>query len=265
MSDLPQPTGSTPPSGSPIPPPPPPTYVGAPPPGYVGYHTNPAADRAMAIGGLAQAITVLLTVGVASNLIALVVTLGERSRFVDYLAGDTSISSDDVINAAGRISLASLPASAAFVATAVLTMIWMYRAAVNHRALGRPGSTWSPLWGVFGWFVPPVLFVIPWLMLGELWRGSAPGTVANDPGWKRNPISPLVHAWWVVFGLGGVFAYTAQLGSVRTGSSARDVAERFDASIATLAVSTALSVAGGILFLLVVRGLTARQQALLGR
>ncbi len=263
MSDLPPSTGSTPPTGS-SPPPPLPTYFGAPPPGVIGYHTNPAADRALPIGGLAQAITVLLAVGIVGNLITLAVTLGERSRFAGYLAGDASISADDITHAAARISVASLPVALAFLTTAVLTMIWMYRLAVNHRALGRPGSTWSPLWGVFGWFLPPVLYVIPWLMFGELWRGSAPGTVANDPGWKRNRISPVVHAWWVVFGLGGVLSFSAQIGSATVGSSARDIAERFDTSIAATVGTTLLTVAGAALYLLVVRGLTARQRALLG-
>ena len=48
----------------------------------------------------------------------------------------------------------------------------MYRIATNVRAFQRQ-TTWSPLFAIFGWMLPPfVLYVIPFLMLRELWKAS---------------------------------------------------------------------------------------------
>ena len=93
----------------------------------------------------------------------------------DFL--DETISEDEFTSAIGT---AQRPAvrhePVATLATGVLTIIWAFRIAGNVRAFGR-ATTWSPLFAIFGWFLPPmVLYVIPFLVLRELWKASEPAT-----------------------------------------------------------------------------------------
>ncbi len=252
-----------PPSSGGTPPPPPPTYSGAPP-GFAAYNTNPVAGFAKGIGGLAKALQIVMVVAILGNILGIVVTLGQRNTLVDFVNGD-GVSRAEARDAINAISGAGAIGSLATLAAVVLTMIWMYRLAVNHRLFGRPGSTWAPLWGVFGWFLPPVLFVIPWLMFGELWRGSAPGLQRDDPNWKRTPIGPIVHIWWVIYGIGGIAVAAVQFTSISLGGGVDDVAEFYDDSIALIMASTVVQIASGLAFIVLVRRLTARQQVLIGR
>ena len=102
-------------------------------------------------------------------------------------------------------------------------------------------------------------------MFGELWRGSAPGTVANDPNWKRSPIGPIVHVWWVLYGLGGIAVTALMITNITIGGGVRDAAEFYHDSSVWAGLSTAVTVASGIAYLLLVRALTRRQQALTGQ
>ncbi len=86
---------------------------------------------------------------------------------------DDVISTDEFVEGAAPYLLMTTVQAVATLATAVLTIVWMYRIAKNLRTLHR-GTTWGPGWAIGGWVLPPLLFVIPFLMFRELWKASEP-------------------------------------------------------------------------------------------
>lgn len=179
-----------------LPPPPPPPGEFTSPPSYTG---NPLTDsRVQSIGSLSKAPWILAAVEVPLQLIATVLAWRLSSKAGDFVAGTIT---EEQFKKAAQSPLTTL-AGLLFLPIAVLTIMWMFRMASNLRAIGRTGMVWSPLWAIFGWLVPPcVVYAVPWLMFGELWRASDPSSAPHDESWKRTRITPLVHAWWVLYGL----------------------------------------------------------------
>lgn len=256
--------------GSPVPPPPPgyptppPVHPG-PEQGYVGqYHPGfqPIARNA-------RTITVLLCIVGALQVIGIPVQLALHDKAQKFLDG--SISSDSFRDALSTQQNVSGFQGGATLAIGILTIIWMRKLINNHRLLGRPGSKWSPGWAVGGWFVPPgAVYAVPWLIFKELWRGSDPANVPNDPNWKRRPVSPLVHVWWVLYGFVPILGAALTAGSGL--ASLRDIGKTDDTDVAKLythnfslqVVVAILSVVGTVVYALLVQNLSRRQRALTG-
>ena len=87
----------------------------------------------------------------------------------------------------------------------VVTVIWMYRIATNVRAFQRD-TLWSPLFAIFGWMLPPfVLYIIPFLVLRELWKASDPTDVNDTESWRGSADNPFIWAWLVLYGIAPIF------------------------------------------------------------
>jgi uncharacterized membrane protein len=119
------------------------------------------------------------------------------------------------------------------------------------------------------------VYVIPWLIFKELWRGSDPANVANDPSWKKRPVSPLVHIWWVLFGLVpliGTIAGSGALGGFgeTATSGSNDPTKWYNyakvqtSSFAVLLAVAIVAVITPAVYAKLVRDLTKRQQRLTG-
>jgi hypothetical protein len=126
--------------------------------------------------------------------------------------------------------------------------------------------------------------VIPWLMLQELWKGSAtgtstatetatatstaatptPSTASGRRTWRENPGLPLIPLWWALFGVGGILVASVQFDSPGTSTDVDDLADFYERAAVSTLVSTAITIAAGICFIVIVRRLTARQRALTG-
>jgi Domain of unknown function (DUF4328) len=227
------------------------------PPGYAGYDQHGGSGKRLS--GLATAITVLVPIVVAVNVLASLLVVAFRSRFRDFLAGE--VPESDAEDAAGAIIAVLGIAGVVQVAVAVCVMIWMFRAAQNLRTLGRVGATWSPGWAIGAWFLPPCIFVLPWLMLKELWKGSASTAAPNDPSWKRHPASPLVTVWWVVYGIVSVFLGGWQFRTGGFDQDFEDVAEAYVDAAPQAAMGAVVTIVSGVLFVMIVRGITKHQQS----
>ncbi len=150
------------------------------------------------IGTLSKVLWVIMAIEIPLQLVSAILSWQLSHKAADFVAN--RISEDD-FKAATRSPLSAI-AGLLFLPIAVLTIVWMYRMAFNLKAIGRVGLRWAPMWAIFGWFLPPcVIYAIPWLMFGELWRASDPAVPRDDPSWKRGHTSQLVHAWWVLYGL----------------------------------------------------------------
>jgi Domain of unknown function (DUF4328) len=136
----------------------------------------------------------------------------------------------------------------------VLFIIWMFRSAKNHEALGSTGARFGPGWSIGSWFIPLANFVIPVLIMQDLWRGSDVGRGRDDRNWRAASRSSLVGAWWA-FWVASFLRYAATNAAFH-GNSSLDHIKRsnFVALVGVVATGVA-----AILAIFVVRGLTRRQ------
>ena len=206
-------------------------------------------------------LTAVVAVGtVASTLMSTSVSTDAK----DFLAG--SITDDEFRTAIAPLNGIQLVTTLATLATGVLTIIWMFRMAGNVRAYGRV-TTWSPLFAIFGWFLPPmVLYVIPFLVLRELWKASEPTLVDGTDRWKRSKDNPLLWAWFVLFGILPAILFAVQIGSLATNGlptgDLDSIAETL-ADYGTLGyLSAVLNVAAAVVWISFVRQLTQRHRQL---
>lgn len=179
-----------------------------------------------------------------------------------FLDGD--IDQDEFLEAASPYLLLSFVQGLVVLASAVLVMIWMHRLARNHRTLHR-GATWGPGWAVGGWFLPPLLYIIPFLMFRELWRASDPEVpVGGD--WKSGPVSPLVAAWFVLYSVLPLGLLAVQSGDVISSfaASETDMAEQISGGQAVTFVGVAVSAVAAIVFIVMARQLGRRHRQLTG-
>ena len=239
-------------------PPPPPL---APPEGYVGYTPTNWGTGMRRVGGLAKALVIILAVFAIGQAITTATTSSAADAAAEFLADGDEDAFDDSL---APWQIGSSLTGAAQIAIAVLTIIWLYRVAANHRGLGRQ-LTWAPAWAIAGWFLPPLLFIIPLLMIRESWKASAPDVPPGSPDWKRQGDSLLVWIWFVLFVIAPIVLLIAGTSQVSTISGDRDdLAEYFDEQQGVIIASGVVSILAAIAWALVVREITRRHTQLTG-
>lgn len=242
---------------SPVPPPP----SSLAPPGPVAYH--PETSQTRRIGGVAKAIVVLLAINAFGQIVSLATSVQARDAAERFLrTGDEDAFTDDLaLNTIG-----SLIAAVAGLALLVLSLIWLYRVASNHRALGRQ-LTWTPGWAIGSWLVPPLLFVIPLLMLRESWKASSPDVPPGSAQWRASSDeNPAIWAWFVLYSIVPIVLLifgASQVAGV-VGRDATDLADYIDDQFGVLIVQGVVAVFAAVAWGLVVRGLSTRHMQLSG-
>jgi hypothetical protein len=232
------------------------------PPGYVGYTANPLGNYPLKrVGALAKAAMILVGIAGACSLLTYVIGIPLVDDAEAFLRGETS--SDDFAQTMAPYGIVALVQGIATLAAVVLVMVWMYRVASNLRAMHR-GTRWGPGWAIGGWFLPPLLYVIPFLMFRELWRASDPDVpIGGD--WKSRPVSWVVTAWFVVYGPVSIVVQVVSASSgFNFGGSERDLAQQVVDAQDTAALAGVAGVAAAVLFAVMATGLTGRHQQLIG-
>ncbi len=135
----------------------------------------------------------------------------------------------------------------------VLLIVWSWRSAHNARALGRVGARLSPGWAIAGWLIPVASFVLPYIVVSDLWRSSAPDAPRGDV-WRRAPASPLLLVWWVAYA-GAQITVAGAIVLAVTGTTDHSQSDTL------LAVSHAIGLVAALLTIRVVRVVTDRQDA----
>lgn len=138
-------------------------------------------------------------------------------------------------------------------ASTVLLIVWSWRSAHNARALGRVGARLSPGWAIAAWLIPLASFVLPYIVVSDLWRSSDPDAARGD-GWRTRSASPLLMGWWAVYVAAQVLS-AAAIGLGVTGTTDHTQTDTL------LVVSHVAAVGAALLTILVVRGITDRQEA----
>jgi hypothetical protein len=265
VSELPPPPAPVPPpppAASPIPPPPPPTLTA--PPGYAGYTAAPINTVPLKrITGTARATIVLVTIASLMSVLQLFVRQSVVDEADDFIAGATT--ERQFVESITTYWLVQTLALVVTVAAGVLAIIWMFAIAKNHRTLHRD-ATWGPGWAIWGWFLPPmVIYIIPALMLRELWKASDPDVPVGGR-WRSNPGTWLTWLWWALYGIAPVVILALQFGSFddQLAPSEHAMAEQITTGTDLVIASTVVSVAAGAVFVLLVRDITSRHRRLTG-
>jgi multisubunit Na+/H+ antiporter MnhC subunit len=261
------------------PPPPPPPSSGsdpqipspppaAPPPGYYaegaaqsqpggapsGAYTPPARWRSLR--GLTTALTWLFSAHIVLTVVLIVGVLNHFRVLGDKETGglvfDTKAVNDANALPAAMILLSGLVGLATF----VLLIIWLYRAAKNNEALGRQNPRLGPGWAIGGWFIPIAWWVIPFIVLDDVWRGSDPAIPRGDPNWRRSSTMGAIWAWLVT---AVIFTIPSAIAS-STGDVRADEPEKVRRDDILLIIGAIGAIVAAMLAIVVTRRVAARQE-----
>lgn len=141
--------------------------------------------------------------------------------------------------------------SLAFCVTLVVFLSWVYRATANLRPLGSLSVRFTPGWAVGYFFIPIVQLWRGYQVVADIWRESQPAAV-DEHGAYLPRKATLVGWWWAlrVLSFGGNVRGTGPLPTIMLNELAH-----------TAQVMLVIHFASAVLFLLVIRGAQARQDA----
>lgn len=196
------------------------------------------SGRSSALPRLAQATQVLLVGSILLAVLTIGVEVFGVTAINAYNGG--SRAAIDLITAYDQISLViSVLTVLVLLATAVLWVLWQYRAA--KRVAGRTRRT--PGWHVGSWFIPVVNLWFPYQNVADLWRATG----RTPPPWQV--------AWWVLWLVSNMVVSI----SSRLYLSAQTLDEYLIAIWVGI-VGYALTAVAGVLAWLIVRGVTEALQ-----
>lgn len=184
--------------------------------------------------------------------------IGDDPAGADAPLTDLQIGQDaiDRLNAAtGASGALTVVALLGLLVAAVFVLRWQAVVVGNQQRLGIDRPRYSPRGAGWSWFVPVWALFGPKRALNDAWRAAAPA-VGNEPrdAWLARPVPALFGWWWGAWLLGAIAG---------RGTSAVGEDSLGDASTLHLVslVSCVATVAAGVLFIVVMEQLTARQEA----
>jgi Domain of unknown function (DUF4328) len=192
----------------------------------------------------------LLAASAITDAINLLLTFGE-AYFPYPVTLDQGESMSIWLLFAGLWALIRLPV---FILTVVFFLIWLNRSYKNLTPLGARQLEHTSGWAVGYWFIPFVSLFKPFQVVRETWKKSAPN---GDPqfGFTDETGTPgLLGTWWALWILSTITANVSVLVEMMDNKETAPVA------MALSVVSDFLSVLAAIAAIMVVRGITSRQQ-----
>jgi NADH:ubiquinone oxidoreductase subunit 5 (subunit L)/multisubunit Na+/H+ antiporter MnhA subunit len=90
-------------------------------------------------------------------------------------------------------------------ATLILIMVWHSRCCKNLQVFEIQGLKYSPALAALSFIIPLANFVLPYLIMIEVWKASGRYTGKNED-WRKVPAPALV-ILWLVFNLVAIVAY----------------------------------------------------------
>ncbi|MFJ9074602.1 DUF4328 domain-containing protein [Streptomyces sp. NPDC102278] len=229
----------------------------APPPPVPGAAPVPVPpSRAIGVlhspEGLATALTALLSVGAAVDLISSGVNLYIWKLMKDFISDPAGIEDDsgdlaDVLNVAVAVAQVALR-----LATIVVFLVWFHRVRCNGQVFRPDGFTQSAGWAIGGWFVPIANLFFPYRTARETWGAST--QLAPDGSYRHTSSAP-VTAWWTVFVASLVLdrVFSKRYTAAETPEEIRDVS-------VLGAVTDVTTIVAAVLAVVFVRKLTALQR-----
>jgi hypothetical protein len=142
-----------------------------------------------------------------------------------------------------------------YVAAGIAFIVWFHAAYGNLPHLGIQRFRFGRGYPIGCWFIPIINLVRPKQIMDDIWRGSDPSRPEVVDA-TEGRVPAVVHWWWAFFILAGVAGNVA----FQLGKGAQLLPEIRSAYVAD-AVSSGLSIAAGVLAMVVVRGVSANQPA----
>ncbi len=149
------------------------------------------------VSGLARAAILLLVATIALYIVAVVSDLSQLELHIQIEEG-REISEAEIESNDNRQELIGNLQSLLILPTAVVFLMWIYRAHRKLPALGARELRFTPGWAVGWWFIPIFNASRPHQIVREIWRASDPA-VTDALGWRQAPSSPLIGWWWALF------------------------------------------------------------------
>lgn len=244
------------------------------------YHTDSyktAADRGPVAPYAPLGLRAKLAI--ASLLIGIVIDAVAVYLFASYLSLINRFFSDDQTAPAllrateGRLMIIGGVGLLVSLITVVTFLIWMYQAHRNLPATGAHNLEYSPGWAIGGFFVPILNLLRPFQVMREIWKASDPDqeSVEGDY-WKYSDTTPALGFWWfaclgagfisiVSFIMAWSIAWENELSSL----SLAALANRMLTATLLKIVSEILRVIAAVLAILLIKGITARQEEKMSR
>lgn len=148
--------------------------------------------------------------------------------------------------------LGGLTQMAAFLACVILFCMTVNRFNKNARALGSKGLEYTPGWAV-GWFFIPIANLFkPYQAVKEIYQASDPRVGEYD--WRQSLILAPLGWWWAAWIIGNI------VDNIEMRIAWRQIPVPAELSVGISIVSLVLTVAAGILAILVMRAILARQE-----
>jgi hypothetical protein len=207
------------------------------------------------LAGRGRLVVGLLAAGILVDLVAVgsdALELAPLERIASgELVTDAEADANDL-----RQAVIGIVQGVVFVLTAAFFIAWFHRAYSNLPALGATSLRFGRGWAVGAWFVPILSLWRPKQIANDIWRASNPVLPRDAADAWHDPVPPLFAFWWGAF----VIGQSLYSGATRLSFRADDLDELRTAS-SLLTAADVVGVIGGVLALLVVRRMTARQQA----
>ncbi|HEX3336005.1 MAG TPA: DUF4328 domain-containing protein [Jatrophihabitans sp.] len=233
-----------------------PPYPAYPPTGYGPAYPRPAA-RAAPLRGLAIATQVLLGVQLAAYL-GLIVALVHEHTLVGQLANDpASVQIGDLRNADDAVAAVSVVVVLLLLATAVVWIIWFYRARANVDTWNAGYQRYPKGWAIGSWLCPIVNLWIPYQIAWDVLDNSE-RTETDASGWRDT--YPLLTAWWI-----GWIAAVVLSAIVSVQGGDLQTVDNLSGYLVLEIVNICLRIITGVLAIFVVARITAAQTARMRR
>jgi hypothetical protein len=164
------------------------------------YHDTRPPDR---LGGIGTWVKLALGATIAASIAQLVANQSYIGTENDILDG-RSPSLDHVRSAAHAVHVTQSIVIVAEIVTAILFLVWFYRAYSNLVRAGVSDLRFGPGWAVGGWFIPIFNLFRQKQIANDIWKASA---AAGTVGLARRGEIPLSHKlnwWWGTFIVSGI-------------------------------------------------------------
>jgi Domain of unknown function (DUF4328)/Uncharacterised protein family UPF0547/Protein of unknown function (DUF2510) len=166
------------------------------------YHDDSPPDKLRGLGNWVRVALVVTILAQVAELVADQVYIGVQRDILDgRVLGLAHVES--VVHAVHTTRGLGLIVGAI---TAILFLVWFYRAYRNLVRAGIHDLRFGPGWALGGWFIPFFNWVRPKQIANDIWKASASaGTVGIERRYELE-LPALINWWWGLWILGGLLA-----------------------------------------------------------
>ncbi|MFH8614221.1 DUF4328 domain-containing protein [Streptomyces sp. NPDC017979] len=222
-------------------------YPAAPPVG-MPYAPVPLAVKVPV--GLSYAVMALLGAVIATDLFSIGAAVNVSTLMADLEQSPFSVSADTLDRADGLMALAGVLQVVAYLATAVVFVIWFFKARANADAFAPDIPRMQRGWAIGGWFIPFANLVIPRKVAGDIWAASR----RNPYGGHKEQPERLLNFWWGFWVLSLIVARVSVMRYDKAESP-----EEVGSAAFGLVFSDLADIVAAVLAILVVRAITRMQ------